>query len=194
MKSINHYFSLGIFALALGAMATLTGCQSTATLTGPVSSSQIDSDSRTALGDLLSNNRKARRAFSQSVAVLVFPQVRKAGLMVAVQRGFGALIQNGNTVGYYQTSGGSYGYQAGIQTYGYALFFTDPNALSYLRSGGGWDVGSAPSLVMGDSGWNGSLGTMKLKSGIYAFLFNPQGLMVGLGLQGSKITQVYPGP
>ena len=195
MKTIKHHLSLGFVALAAGAMAMLSGCTSTTTITGQqVSSAQIDSDARAALGQLLANNQKARHVFHHSVAVLVFPAVKKGGALLAFQRGFGALIQNGQTLGYYQTSGGSWGYQVGYQTYGYALFFTDPNALSYLHSSRGWDVGSAPSLVMGNSGWNGSLGALTFKKGVYAFTFDAQGAMVGLGLQGTKINQVYPGP
>ncbi|WP_420196903.1 lipid-binding SYLF domain-containing protein [Chthoniobacter flavus] len=65
-------------------------------------------------------------------------------------------------------------------------------AMGHLHRQGGWELGSAPSLVVVDRGTAGSLNTTNLKSGIYAFFFNQKGLMGGLGLQGSKITQIHP--
>jgi lipid-binding SYLF domain-containing protein len=112
--------------------------------------------------------------------------------MVAVHRGTGALIRGNRTLGYFETVGGSYGFQAGIQAYGYALFFMDRESLQYLNNTRGWNVGSAPSLVVGNAGVSGSLGTMNLKKGIVAIFFNQRGLMGGLGLQGAKITQFHP--
>ena len=46
--------------------------------------------------------------------------------------------------------------------------------------------------MIGDKGVSGSVGTMNLKQGIVAFFFNQRGLMGGLGLQGTKISQFYP--
>ena len=34
--------------------------------------------------------------------------------------------------------------------------------------------------------------TTTAKKGVYAFFFNQKGLMAGLGLQGTKITRIYP--
>ena len=65
------------------------------------------------------------------------------------------------------------GLQAGGQRFGYALFFMTDGDLAYLRKSGGWDIGTGPSIVIVD---------------LYAFASGQQGLMAGLGLQGSKIT------
>ena len=53
--------------------------------------------------------------------------------MVAAQHGDGALLVNGNAVGYYNTVAASYGFQAGIQKFGYAMFFMTDASLNYLR-------------------------------------------------------------
>ena len=63
--------------------------------------------------------------------------------MVAAQHGDGALLVNGNAVGYYNTVAASYGFQAGIQKFGYAMFFMTDASLNYLRKSGGFEVGSA---------------------------------------------------
>ncbi len=106
--------------------------------------------------------------------------------------GNGALISpEGGVSSFYQTNGLSYGYQAGIQEYSYALFLMDDKALADLNRDGGWAVGSSPSLVIVDQGTNPTIATGSLASGTYAFLFNPKGLMAGLGLQGSEITRIH---
>ncbi len=89
-------------------------------------------------------------------------------------------------------STGTYGLQAGVQKFGYAMFFMNNASLNYLRKTGGFEVGTAPSLVVVDTGIARSLSTTTLNKGIYVFFFNQKGLMGGLGLQGTKITQYTP--
>ena len=113
--------------------------------------------------------------------------------MVGGMAGNGALIRNDGTIrDFYQTAGASYGLQAGIQKYGYALFLMDDSAFANLNRADGWEVGSSPSLVIVDEGMATSLTTTTLNKSTYAFFFNQRGLMGGLGLQGSKITRIHP--
>ena len=51
-------------------------------------------------------------------------------------------------------------------------------------------LGTGPSVVIVDKGMARSFSTNTLHSGIYAFTFDQQGLMAGLGLQGSKIKRI----
>ena len=67
----------------------------------------------------------------------------------------------------------------------------DDEAFHNLNRSDGWDIGSSPSLVVVDRGIATSL-TTTINKGTYAFFFNQRGLMAGLGLQGSKITRIYP--
>ena len=83
-------------------------------------------------------------------------------------------------------------FQAGVQKFSYAMFFMNDASKNYLRKSGGWEVGSAPSLVVVDTGMARSLSTTTLKKGIYVFFLDQKGLMGGLGLQGTKITQYTP--
>ena len=152
MKSIQRTSILSIIALAVSAMTLAPNTAAAA------SAAQIDGASRAALHSLIANNPKANELANRALAVLVFPSITKAGFIVAVHRGTGALIGPGRTLGYYETIGGSYGLQAGIQAYGYALFFLDRQSLQYLNSARGWNVGTAPSLVIGNAGVSGSRG------------------------------------
>jgi lipid-binding SYLF domain-containing protein len=56
----------------------------------------------------------------------------------------------------------------------------------------GWEIGVGPSVVVVDEGLASSLTTTTAKDAIYAFFFDQKGLMLGLGLQGSKITKITP--
>jgi len=156
------------------------------------SAAQIDAASRAALRQLYASNATARAVGQRATAVLVFPSITKGGFLVAAQHGEGALFMHHGTIGYYNSVAASYGFQAGIQKFGYALFFLNNRAMSHLHGQGGWELGSAPSLVVVDQGISKSMSTTSLKKDIYAFFFNQKGLMGGLGLQGSKITEIHP--
>jgi lipid-binding SYLF domain-containing protein len=153
---------------------------------------ELDRDARLALHKLYEKNAKAREIANQASAALVFPTVVKAGFIFGAQGGDGVLISRGGTIGYYNTSAVSYGLQAGVQKYGYVLFFMNHKALSYLNKSGGWEVGVGPSIVVVDTGMGKTMSSTTLQDDIYAFIFNQKGLMAGLGLQGTKITPFTP--
>ena len=148
------------------------------------------SDSRRALQQRVAQNPAAARAKSKAVAVLVFPDVVKAGSIVGAQEGRGILFTHGQSSGCYRTVAASYGLQAGVQKYGYALFLMNQKAVNWVNTTRGWEIGTGPSVVIVDKGMARSLTTDTLHSGIYAFVFDQQGLMAGLGLQGSKIMRI----
>lgn len=95
---------------------------------------------------------------------------------------------------FFEIGAASFGLQAGMQTFSYALFFITDSALDYLRKSSGWAIGSGPSLVVVDKGFAKSLNTTTLNQDVYAIPFGQEGLMAGLGLEGSKITQIHPKP
>ncbi len=145
------------------------------------------SQSRAALQQLVAQNPAAAKCKSRAVAVLVFPDVVKAGFIFGAQGGKGILFVHGQPRGRYRTVAASYGLQAGVQKYGYALFLMNQDAVNWVNNTHGWEIGTGPSVVIVDKGMARSFTTDTLHSGIYAFTFDQQGLMAGLGLQGSKI-------
>ena len=153
---------------------------------------EISRDSRAALRRLYANNRSAKILGERAKAVLIFPKIIKAGFIIGGQGGEGALIENGQVVAFYNTAAASYGLQAGVQRYGYAMFFMTNEALEYLRKSEGWEIGTGPSVVLVDKGMAKSISSTTLQSGVYAFAFSQKGLMAGLGIQGSKITRIHP--
>ena len=100
------------------------------------------------------------------------------------------VFKDGKAVAYYSTIAGSYGFQAGVQKYGYAMFLMNDAALQYLDKSDGWELGTGPSVVVVDQGAAAGLSTSTARDDVYAFIFSQTGLMAGLGLQGTKITKI----
>jgi lipid-binding SYLF domain-containing protein len=154
------------------------------------SADDLTRESHQALQELVAQNPAAARANSHALGVLVFPNVVKAGFIVGAQGGKGVLFVHGKPAGRYRTVAASYGLQAGAQKYGYALFFMDQKSVDWINTTRGWEIGTGPSVVIVDKGMARSFTSASMHSGIYAFTFDQQGLMAGLGLQGSKIKRL----
>jgi len=157
---------------------------------GTASADDLTRDSRQALRQLIAQNSAAATVNGRAIAVLVFPNVVKAGFIVGAQGGQGILFTHGQSDGRYRTVAASYGLQAGVQKYGYALFFMNQRALDWIHETRGWEIGTGPSVVIVDEGMARTFSSNTLHSGIYAFTFDQRGLMAGLGLQGTKITRI----
>lgn len=153
---------------------------------------ELERDAKAGLQKLYASVPAAKALAPNAKAILVFPKVTKAGLGIGGQFGEGALLKNGKSVAYYNTSGASVGLQAGAQQYGYAMFFMNANALTQLDKAGGFEVGVGPTVVVVDEGKAKTMTTTTAKDDIYAFIFGQKGLMAGLGIQGNKITKINP--
>ena len=153
---------------------------------------EIQRDAEIALQKLYDRSPAAKKLSAVAKGVLVFPRIIKGGLIVGGQYGEGALFKQGKCVGYYNSVAASYGLQIGAQTFGYAMFLMTEDALTYLDESEGFEIGLGPSFVVVDEGMAGSLTTTTAKEDIYAFFFDQEGLMAGLGLQGTKISPINP--
>lgn len=159
---------------------------------GAATAMQLQNDSRTALEKLYAANPKTRELSQKAYAVLVFPTVVRAGLLMAgFERGDGVLFVKGNVDGYYNTTSACPGLQAGAQTYSYALFFMTPADLQDLKKSGGLNLGAAPGLTVADKGVAGGASLYTLQ-GIKAFVFGQKGLMANIGFKATKISQYTP--
>jgi lipid-binding SYLF domain-containing protein len=188
---MKQFVAVAMAPVAL-AIAILVTISAQAASLAP-SAAEIDSNARAALSRLYSQNEGARALGAQAKGVLVFPDIRKGAFILGAQYGYGALRRGRKTIGYYRTSAASYGFQAGVKKFGYALFFMTPSALDYLEKSAGWAIGTGPSVVVVDQGMARSLTTTSARSDVYAFVFDQKGLMGGIGIEGSKITKINPG-
>src|SRR5262245_54643421 len=120
-----------------GIRGTLTSAIVTILLTMPgaavaASTAELDRDATAALNALYKDYPSAVSLSKDAKAIVVFPKVIKAGLVIGGETGDGVMRVKGKTVGYYNTSGVSTGLQAGAQTYGYALFLMTDKAVQSL--------------------------------------------------------------
>jgi lipid-binding SYLF domain-containing protein len=150
----------------------------------------LERNSRAALNSLISQNAIAKELSTKAAAILVFPNIKKAGFMVAGQYGEGVLWRGDKAAAFYNTGGASFGFQAGAQEYGYAMFFMTEAAVNSLNVAEGFEVGVGPSVVVIDQGMAKSMTTNTMQKDIYAFVFGQKGLMAGVGIQGNKITKI----
>ena len=67
-------------------------------------------------------------------------------------------------------------------------------ALTYLDHSGGWEIGVGPTVVVVNEGLAKNLSSSTLKDDAYAFIFNQQGLMAGVSIEGTKISRIRPKP
>ena len=152
----------------------------------------LNRSSETALQALYSANPTAEVIGKKARAILIFPSILKAGLFFGGAYGEGELMSGSTVGGYYNSVTGSWGLQAGIQSYGYAVFLMSPKAVRYIHRSEGWEIGVGPTVVIVDAGVAKNLSSSTLKNDAYAFIFNQQGLMAGVSIEGTKITQIHP--
>jgi lipid-binding SYLF domain-containing protein len=155
----------------------------------------LDRDVHAAIKLLRETSPFAKELGPKARGALVFPSIIKAGFLVGVQYGNGALVRAKKGGGYYianyyNISSASYGLQAGVQSFGYALVLMTDAAVEHVETGHGWELGIGPSITIVDEGMAKTLTTETAKSDVYAFTFGQKGLMGGLGLQGTKITRL----
>lgn len=178
------------FTLLLAALTTAMLASSRQALAADVT--QIERDAKAALTELYKTTPAAKALGAKAKAVLVFPSILKAGLIIGGQGGNGALFVDGKVVGYYNIAAASYGLQAGAQEFAYAMFLMTEAAGESLKGRDGWEVGVGPSIVVVDEGVAKSLTTTTATDDVYSFVFGQKGLMAGIGVQGSKITKINP--
>ena len=186
-RSMCRWFVGAALTIALAVIAFMSPQQASA-----ASKAEINRDVDAALVKLYESSTEAKLLAEKAAGILVFPGIVKGGFIIGGMYGEGALRVKGKTAGYYNAVAASYGLQAGVQTFGYAVMFMNEAKLKYLDESDGWEIGGAPSLVVVDKGAAGSLSTTSLRDDIYVFFFSQSGLMAGLGLQGTKISRIDP--
>ena len=122
--------------------------------------------------------------------MLVFPSVVKAGLIIGGEHGKGALRVGGATAGYYSTTAGSIGLQAGAQSKTVVIAFLAEEALEGFRASKGWEAGVDGNIAVIEWGKGASLSTVDVNDPIVGFVFGNTGLMVDVSFKGSKFNKL----
>lgn len=154
------------------------------------SAAAIDAKVDAALARLHEEVPGSDSVLAKAHGVLVFAEVIKAGFVIAGEGGEGALRIGGESAGYYSIFSGSVGFQAGGQKRDIILAFLDAGALENFRKSSGWKVGADGTVTLIDTGASSSIDSATLKKPIVGFIVGQKGLMAGISLDGSKITQL----
>lgn len=177
-------------SLVLAGAAALPLCMAPIDRANAATAEDLNEDANQALKTLFRTNPIAEKISKSARAVLVFPKIIKAGLVFGGSYGEGVLKQGPKIVNYYNSVSGSWGLQAGAQSYGYVVFLMNNKAEAYLNKSEGWEIGVGPTVVVVNEGVAKNLSTSTLKDDAYAFIFDQAGLMAGVSIEGSKISKI----
>ncbi len=154
------------------------------------SKEEIDVNVSVALDKFKQEVSGADKFLEKAEAVLVFPDVVKAGFGIGGEYGEGALLIKGKTVGYYSTASASIGFQFGAQFKTVVLVFLKKDALNKFRNSDGWEAGVDGSVALVKLGAGKDINTASFDEPIVGFVFSNKGLMYNLTLEGSKMTRL----
>lgn len=185
MKKILSAFRPVLWAFVVALIA----CGSVAAQAAQTTA-ELNNEANDALAKLIKTNPAAADIAKQAKAILIFPNIVKAGLIFGGAYGEGVLKQGDIVDGYYNSVTASWGFQAGAQSYAYAVFLMNDTALKYLRDSKGWEIGVGPTVAIVDEGVAKNLSTSTAREDAYAFIFDQQGLMASLSLEGTKISKI----
>ncbi|WP_102782933.1 YSC84-related protein [Thalassospira sp. GB04J01] len=179
-----------LIALVLTGTTALPLSIATAPVAQAASVEELNTESNQSLQKLYDTNPLAKQLSEDAKAILVFPSIIKAGLVFGGAYGEGVLLEDGKIDKYYNSVSASWGLQVGAQSFGYAVFLMTDKAINYLNESKGWEIGVGPTVVVMDEGAAKNLSSSTLKDDAYAFIFDQEGLMVSVSIEGTKITRI----
>ena len=176
--------------LAFAACLTFVSLGFLTTTSFAKTAKEIDAEVDSALNLFPQHIKGGKEFLNKAKAVLVIPNIIKAGFVLGGEYGEGALRIEGKTVDYYSLAAGSVGFQIGAQKTNLILVFMDEEALKNFRKSSGWKAGVDGSVAFIDVGAGKSLDTIDINHPVVAFLFGQKGLMAKATIDGSKFTKL----
>lgn len=176
--------------LTFCAVLVATASMASLNMANAATAEDLDRDSRQALQTLYKTEPVAHTLAKNAKGILVFPNIVKAGLVFGGSYGEGVLLKGSQVIDYYNSVSGSWGFQIGAQTYGYAVFLMTDDAVKYIEKTKGLELGVGPTIAVVDAGVAKNISTSSLKNDAYAFIFSQQGLMAGVSIEGTKISHI----
>lgn len=179
-------------AVAVSALA-FTACTTTLPdnrATPAQQRSQINESADVALKRLYQTVPGSQDYVNRAQGVLVFPEVVSGGFIVGAEHGKGVLRVGGQNDGYYSTSAGSVGLQAGAQSRTLVILFMTQEALTKFRNSSGWTAGVDATVAVATVGANGRIDTSTMHEPVVAFSLTNAGLMAGVSVEGAKIERL----
>tara|TARA_B100000029_G_scaffold78062_1_gene69601 strand:+ start:453 stop:1070 length:618 start_codon:yes stop_codon:yes gene_type:complete len=160
--------------------------------TNAKSTLEIDAAIESAIDRFTNEIQGAQTYLDGARGILVIPKMIKAGLVLGMEYGEGALVVDNIKVQYYRAFSGSLGLQLGIGSKDLVILFYDDEAMDDFLYSSGWQVGVDGSVAILDMGAGGSLDSTEAQDPIVGFVFGHKGLIAGLSLEGTKFTKIWP--
>ena len=171
-------FTLLVFASGLTAMAYADTAQ------------KIDASADEVMVRFYEQVKDAKQIAKKSKALLIMPNVVKAGLLIGGEYGRGALRINGKTVDYYNVVSGSFGAQIGAEAKDWVIAFMTDGSLKKFRESKGWEAGVDGNVALVTAG-GGDSGTSRNADGeIIGYVFDVKGLFADVSFKGAKFTKL----
>lgn len=150
----------------------------------------INSRADSALERLYANASESRDLVQRAHGVLIFPRVLSASFVVGGEHGNGVLRVGGQNEGYYSTTSGSIGFQAGAQSKAIVILFMTQESLDHFRSSNGWTAGADATVAVANIGATGRIDTNTMNEPIIGFVMTNAGLVAGVSLNGTKVEKI----
>jgi lipid-binding SYLF domain-containing protein len=183
MSRYSHGWVMGIFAAA----AVAAGAVALA------AAEDLNARVEDTLNRFYSENPHNQELAQKAKAVLVFPEVTKAGAVLGVERGEGELKGgpgDEHTAGYYRLSGVSVGATLGAARHSMVILFNTAEARDKFISRKDWTVGADFGVAVAKHGAGREYDTETLHKPVVAFVFGEKGLIADASLQGAKLTRL----
>ncbi|MBL1320333.1 MAG: hypothetical protein COA63_004640 [Methylophaga sp.] len=183
--SITRFSLVSFLAIVLTSLSLSFSSVATA-----ASASEINIGVKEALKRFKTEISGGEEFLKQAKAILIFPNVIKAGIGIGGEYGEGALQIAGKTTAYYSTAAASIGFQLGAQSKSVILIFMTDDALKGFQASKGWKAGVDGSIAVIEWGVGEDINTVDIQDPIVGFIFSNKGLMYNLTIEGSKFTKI----
>ena len=153
---------------------------------------RTDTDQRAdaALKRLYEVAPNSRELVNQAKGVLIFPRVLAGSFIVGAEHGEGVLRVGGQNRGYFTTTSGSIGFQAGAQSKAIIFVFKTQEALDKFLASNGWTAGVDATVAVANLSATGAVDLNTLNEPVVGFVMTNAGLAAGVSLEGTKVERL----
>ena len=183
MNYFNKYFLLSLFLL-LSLNFTQTSSAK--------NSNEIDASIESALDRFSEEVQGSQGYLDGARGILVIPRMIKAGVVLGMEYGEGALIVDDIKVQYYRAFSTSLGIQLGVGAKDLVILFFDDEAMDDFLYSSGWQAGVDGAVALWTMGAGGSIDTTESQDPIVGFVFGHKGIIAGVSFEGTKFTKIWP--
>ena len=183
MNYFNKYFLLSLFLLLSLNFSQTTSARN---------SNEIDASIESALDRFSEEVQGSQGYLDGARGILVIPRMIKAGVVLGMEYGEGALIVDDIKVQYYRAFSTSLGIQLGVGAKDLIILFFDDEAMDDFLYSSGWQAGVDGAVALWTMGAGGSIDTTESQDPIVGFVFGHKGIIAGVSFEGTKFTKIWP--